>query len=113
MKALFHVDELEKWGLVLANVKNMIKYCHTSGVQCEIEVLANAVAVKEMKARDSQNGDTISRLSEEHVDFVACKNALNANGIEEKDMFPFVRTVPAGVVELVRKQGEGWAYIRP
>jgi uncharacterized protein len=29
------------------------------------------------------------------------------------DMHPAVGHVPAGIIELTRKQHEGWAYVRP
>ena len=112
-KAIFHVDELGKWGLALANTKNLIGYCESNNDEWEVVVLANAEAVKELKEQASNHGDTIKALAEKKVVFAACKNALNANEIEEKELFSFIEVVSAGVVELITKQNEGYAYIRP
>ena len=29
------------------------------------------------------------------------------------DLLPFIATVPSAMVELVKKQTEGWAYLKP
>ncbi|MDD4474415.1 MAG: DsrE family protein [Eubacteriales bacterium] len=52
-------------------------------------------------------------LNTKGVKFVACNNALMANNIDKYNIIHFVDTVPAGVLELVVKQSEGYAYIKP
>ncbi|WP_207204831.1 DsrE family protein [Neobittarella massiliensis] len=47
------------------------------------------------------------------VVFTACQNALRANGISTQALPGFVHTVPAGIAELVDRQEEGWAYVKP
>lgn len=102
MKVLFHIDEQAKWGMVLANVKNFLK--EEEGAQ--IEVVANGPAVKEY----------VNQLDEklkDKVDFVVCQNAMNGNGLTKDQLDPAVRIVKAGVVEIAKKQFEGFAYIKP
>ena len=108
LKALFHIDEIEKWQLTLANVNNFL-----NGVdESDIVVVANAVAVKGYLP-DFELFETIEELSKRGVVFSACNNALKANDIESDDIGEFVKNVPAGVVEITEKQMEGYAYIRP
>jgi len=38
---------------------------------------------------------------------------MKAQKLTYDDMLPKIGYVPAGVVELIQKQGEGFAYIRP
>jgi len=47
------------------------------------------------------------------VAIALCNNALNNLRLKPEDMLPEALVVPSGVGELVRKQAEGWAYIRP
>lgn len=104
---IFHIDEEEKWPLVLGNVKNFM----ADNMAAEIEVLANAAAVN-----GYQSGafvDQMRKLNDQGVQFVACQNALNAQHILKEDLYEFVSVVPAGVVELVKKQSSGYAYIKP
>ena len=44
---------------------------------------------------------------------VACENTMRAQKITKDDMLPAISYVPAGVTEIMKKQGEGWAYLRP
>lgn len=103
MKVIFHVDEMQKWELTLKNVKNFLAEIPDA----DIEVLANSEAVKYYTYDDA------NKLSLIDAKFLACKNALNSNKISTDDIPNFVKIVPAGVVELAKKQEMGYAYIRP
>ena len=43
---------------------------------------------------------------------VACQNTMAAFKLTPADMLGEVGYVPSGVVEVMRKQQQGWAYIR-
>lgn len=43
----------------------------------------------------------------------ACEIALNRQGIQRERLAPGVTTVPSAIVELVARQHQGWAYLRP
>ena len=45
--------------------------------------------------------------------FKACRNALAKFGVSAEDLIPGCRIVPAGVVELIVLQQDGYAYIKP
>lgn len=116
MKVLFHIDESEKWEMTLANARNMLNYGKSSDVKFVIEILANGVAVTQLRDQNSKEHGLyliMKELSQEMVDIVACRNALNSNRIDEQELCSFVRIVPAGVVELAMKQNEGYSYIKP
>lgn len=120
MKVIYHVDEMERWPLTLGNVRNMAAYYREHGESFVIEVLANAAAVKAYCGGSANAAcgttdlmDDMSGLSEGGIVFTACSNALKANSIKPDQLYPFVKVVPAGVVELAERQAEGYAYIRP
>ena len=112
-KVIFHIDELSKWQLLLANVRNLITAIDNKAIT--IEVLANSEAVKYYDPTQDLDADinTMKSLHAEGVKFVACNNAITAYGIEKDNIIGFVNIVPAGVLELVEKQSEGYAYIKP
>jgi len=112
-KVIIHIDELNKWKLVLSNVKNLLNVRENDSMV--IEVLANSEAVKYYDKNQELDAVTheIESLSERGVKFVACNNALIANNISKETLISCVNVVPAGVVELVMKQNEGYAYIKP
>ena len=43
----------------------------------------------------------------------ACRNALKAHDLEEVKLPAFVKGVSGGITELVKKQAEGFTYIKP
>jgi len=112
-KVIFHIDEISNWELLLNNVTNLL--AAAEGIKIEIEVLANAQAVKYYDPSQQLNPDikTMQNLHQKGVRFVACNNALKANNISKDNLLEFVGTVPAGVLELIQKQNEGYAYIKP
>lgn len=112
LKAIFHVDEMPKWGLALKNVKNLVQTAEPNSYL--IEVLANSEAVKGYCEESFNDNLALMRqLPGLGVRFVACNNALKSLGIEQSRLAPFVTVVQAGVLELVEKQAEGFAYIKP
>ena len=38
---------------------------------------------------------------------------MHGHKLTQADMNPSVGYVPAGVTEIMKKQSEGWAYLRP
>ncbi|AGA68102.1 hypothetical protein Desdi_0569 [Desulfitobacterium dichloroeliminans LMG P-21439] len=112
-KVVFHIDEIGKWKLLLANVSNLLNAIEDK--KFRIEVLANAEAVKYYDTTQDLDTDisTMEVLKDKGIEFVACNNALTANHIEKHNMLHFINIVPAGVLELVEKQSEGYAYIKP
>ena len=112
-KVIFHIDEINKWKLLLKNVSNLLNT--TNNEKFYIEVLANSEAVKYYDTNEDIDADicTMESLNKKGVAFVACNNALMAYNIEKNNIFQFVDIVPVGVFELVKKQSEGFAYIKP
>lgn len=110
-KVAFHVDEMEKWNLTLGNVTNFI--AATSGQNNEIVVVAYATAVRAYLASENSILMRMQKLSLQGVQFMACNNALRAEGLEGAKLGDFVEIVPAGVVKLVQLQEQGFSYIRP
>ncbi len=111
-KVIFHVDEMEKWKLVLANTRNLINAFQDSNVI--VEVLANSDAVQFL-VTTNQNEDTLKVLKDlsNTVHFAVCNNSLRSLGLTPGNLLSFVTIVPSGVAELTIKQHDGYAYIKP
>ena len=52
-------------------------------------------------------------LFRSNVKVIACENTMRNQKLVKTDMHPASRFEASGVVTLMRRQGEGWAYIRP
>jgi uncharacterized protein len=111
IKAIFHIDEYEKWDLLLTNVENLLK--GTDINEAEIEVVANSKAVAYYKADSSSNELRLEELSKRGIVFAACRNSLNSLKLDQDMLYPYIRIVPIGVKEIIEKEHEGFAYIKP
>ncbi len=81
-----------------------------------IEVVANKSAVKAFLKDygDNEIKEEIQNLVNKHVKFNVCLNTLNALNIPEEQI-DFERgfgKVNSGVGEIVRRQSEGYAYLK-
>ena len=47
------------------------------------------------------------------VKIVACENSMKAQKVTRDDMVPGIGYVSAGIVELMERQRQGYAYVRP
>lgn len=111
-RAVFHVDEPAKWPLALTNAQNLWETCRASGRDCHLEIIANGPAVQPLTA-DASLRDSLTALHAAGVAVTACANALAARHIPWGSLPEAVDVVPAGVVELIDKQQDGYAYIKP
>ncbi len=99
-----------KWGLALNNAQNVINDLGASTVALEIVVYGPGIG---MLKSDSPMASRIAAALKGGMQIVACENTLKAQKLTRADMLPDIGYVPAGVVELMQKQQQGYAYIRP
>ena len=112
-RAVFQVTDNDpaRWNLILGNVHNLQQgTADTGGADVEIVVFGPGISM--LKA-GSPVAARISEALGEKVKVVACRNTMNAGKLTEADMLPDIGYVPSGVVEVMRKQQQGYAYIRP
>lgn len=109
LSVIFHVDEIHKLELALANTQNFINGYEG---EKEVEVLLNHEAVRE-SVKNSEYEEEITKLIKQKVIFKVCENALRGYKIKKENLIENIQTVPAGVVELAIKQNKGYSYIKP
>jgi uncharacterized protein len=99
-----------KWNLALNNAKNIQDELGAANV--EIEVVAFGPGIYMLKA-DSVAKARLADAAKEGIKVLACENTMRNLKVSKDDIAPSVGYVSAGVVHLMRRQTEGWAYIRP
>jgi len=112
-KAVIQVSDADpvKWNLALNNAKNVQDDLGGSdGVDLEIVVYGPGIGM--LKA-GSPVASRVADALKGGVKVVACENTMKAQRLVHADMLPAIGYVGAGVVELMKKQQQGWAYIRP
>jgi len=114
VKVVFHLDWDEEDRLIMAlnNITNLLK--EVPAEDASIYLVANGVAVRLFQRdRARQHASRIEELSKVGVRFFVCNNSLRNLDIDREELFKQCEVVPAGVMELIRLQAEGCAYIKP
>jgi len=103
-------DDAKKWNLTLNNVKNIQQELGVGNA--DIEVVAYGPGINMLKF-ESTVTERVDEAIKAGVAIVACENTMRAQKLGKSDMMSSIGYVPAGVIEIIRKQNEGFAYIRP
>jgi intracellular sulfur oxidation DsrE/DsrF family protein len=99
-----------KWNLALNNAKNVQDDVGAANV--DIAIVAYGPGIGMLKL-ESPTGARVADAMKANVRVAACENTMRAQKLGKDDMLPAISYVPAGVTEIMKKQGEGWAYLRP
>ncbi len=105
MKVVFHVDELGKWKEARGNIKNLLKLDDS----VEVVLLVNGEGIKGYTLKEEKA--FIEKYPQVH--FHACNNAMKGFDVTKEEMPESVKVVPAGVMDLIELQNNGYAYIKP
>ena len=99
-----------KWNLALNNARNFQADLGVKNV--EIEIVAYGPGIGMLKS-DSVVGNRVGEALDAGVKIVACENTMRGQKLAKPDMLGGVGYVGAGVVEIMQRQQQGWAYLRP
>ncbi len=99
-----------KWKLALNNAKNVQQDLGASNVEIELVAYGPGIGMLKM---ESEAGNGVAQAMKEGVKVVACENTMRNQKIKREDMQGGIGYVGAGVVEIMKLQREGWAYLRP
>ena len=95
--------------MILNNMQNLRD--GVGGEPVEIELVAYGPGINMLKS-DSPVKQRIAEAMKSGVKVNGCQNTMNGMKLTPADMLPEIGYVPSGVVEVMRRQQQGWAYIR-
>ncbi|HSF88000.1 MAG TPA: DsrE family protein [Saprospiraceae bacterium] len=78
----------------------------------KIEVVCHGPGITMLTTRQTIVHPKVSELKGKGIDFVVCENTLKEKKVTKEEIIPEATFVKAGIIEIVRKQEEGWSYIR-
>jgi intracellular sulfur oxidation DsrE/DsrF family protein len=99
-----------KWSLALNNAKNVQQDLGKDNVQ--IEIVAYGPGLGMLKA-ESKVADRLAGALDDNVGLIACENTMTNTKVSRSQMYGGIAYVKAGVTHIMKRQQEGWAYIRP
>lgn len=111
-RIVFQVSDNDpaKWNLALNNARNVQSDLGAKNVTIEIVAYGPGIAMLRL---ESPVATRIKEAQGTGINIVACENTLTNMKINKDDMLAALSYVPAGVVQLMQRQQQGYAYIRP
>lgn len=106
-----HLDEADpdKHEAVLRNIGHMLSEL---GENTPVELVAHGPGLAVTRSGAAHEKQVMELLGR-GVSVAACGNTMRRQNLTADDLIPGVRVVPAGIAQIVRRQREGWAYVRP
>ncbi len=99
-----------KWNLALNNAHNLVSALGAANVDVEIVAYGPGIGMLENHSAVSQRIDEATMTG---IRVLACENTMKGHRLTHADMLQGIGYVKAGVVEIMRREQEGWTYIRP
>jgi uncharacterized protein len=103
-------DDQKRWNMVLNNARNIQNELGASHV--EIEIVAFGPGIGMLKA-DAPTARRVQEAKAAGIELNACENTMAAQKLTPADMNAAAGHVPSGAVEIIKKERDGFAYLRP
>ena len=104
-------DENSKyWNAVLGNIRNIQTELGARNVSIAVIAIGPGLG---MITADSLTATGVQDAIISGVEFVACGNSMKAQQVAKDDLVDGVTIATAGYVELMKRQQQGWGYLRP
>lgn len=109
MDVIFHIDEPSKWPVLLSNVQHYQEWLQAQSDNATLEILVNGDAVAQATSASEIDLSLLAR----DVNIAVCANSLRQRDLAQSQLQGGLQVVASGVVELVKRQHAGFAYIKP
>lgn len=111
--ALYVINESDenKIKAIIRNVGNALEDPRLKG-KLEVELLAFGGGVEMFKKNNSYEL-ALAALKDKGVVMVMCENTLKEKKIAKSELFDFVNYTPSANGEIILREYEGWAVVKP
>lgn len=99
-----------KWNLAVNNARNVQTDLGKDKVDVEIVAYGPGLG---MLRTDSKVAGRLAEALDNNIGLLACENTMRNTKVTKDQMYGGIRYVDAGVVHIMKRQHEGWAYVRP
>lgn len=96
------------WESLMNNLENVKKELKN----VELKVVVHGGGLPLLLKGTKFQEERMENLSRQGVLFIACENTMRRKNVAKENLHSFVKTVPAGVAEIIKDQQQGWAYIK-
>lgn len=99
-----------KWNLALNNARNVQVDLGMDNV--DVEIVAYGPGLQMLKS-DSKVAQRLDSAAQQGVGLMACENTMKNTKVDRSEIHGGSKFVDAGVVHIMKRQREGWSYVRP
>jgi len=78
----------------------------------QVEVVFHGQAIMAVMNDSTQFAARVKVAKEKGVTLAVCNNSLKRLKIDPSKLMPETSVVPSAVVEMIKKQSEGWSYLK-
>ena len=119
-KVIVHLNtsSAARFEKALATAEQLMKTYSDSDMGAEIEVVANASAIKMLRTGYSPYADRVRELQDRYLNltFLACKDAMDhVRELEDLEndvtLLPDVDVTPSALEHILNRLSEGWVYL--
>ncbi len=101
----------------LDNIQQMLQDYARKQQHVVVEVVANGNGINLLTTANRKMAMRIAELTTryDNVSFAACKNTINQMKVSKGldiQLIPQVRLIDSGIVNVIKRQSQGWTYIR-
>lgn len=119
VKVLIHVSQTNaaRSPETLDEIENLVRYYREQHQNARVEVVINSGGLDLVRADTTHFAERIRRMQRDYdnLTFAACQNTIDRlkreQGITAR-LLPGVTVIDSGVAQIMRRQQQGWAYIR-
>lgn len=111
--AILHIDvgDPDRLKMVLHNAVNYLNALPNE--KFELDIIGNGGSAVLFTTDQPELHDLAKPVIARGVKIKVCANAMADKGVPREKIWPECQIVPAGLVEVVRLQKAGFAYIKP
>ncbi len=117
---VIHVDDNDKgrMNLSLNNAANVTNYFKSKGKTVRIEIVTYGPGLMMLRPDKSPVKDRIKNFASsfDNISFAACGNTMkkmSKKAGKPISIFDFAKKVDSGVIQIMKRQDQGWNYLRP
>ena len=118
-RIVFHLTQADPQvsGELLEEIEQMMSTFREQGRPLRVEIVSHSKGLSLVRQRLSQHKNRIAKMARSYpnLTFVACSNTIQRLKVErgiEVQLVPQAKLTPSGVTHVVKRQKQGWSYIR-
>ncbi|MCU0324222.1 MAG: DsrE family protein [Spirosomaceae bacterium] len=92
---------------------NNLKNLREGWPKAEVEIVFHGNGIWMVMTEKTKYNKQLQEFAEKQsIKMVVCENTMKQKKVEKSQLLSFVGTVPMGIGEIIKKQEQGWSYIK-